>query len=282
MIDLRAIADAGAGDAALRADQAADRRHGGRRRAGRSRPIRGTCCRSSLNLVANAEQALAGRPAATLRLRVRADGDRVVADGHRQRPGARSGRGAAAVSAGDAAGRSVDGLGIGLAVSKWLTEQQGGTLTYARAADGGSVSTSRCLAGRTAPVGARRYEPLAPDGRRRVVRVGRRRCSAPPSRCSLSMSVVRLRFSRRAACRLLPPVFSRHRRISSRSSCDIDRREVDALRRGSSPARSSAAWPGVRIVLGQHRRADLRVARRSSRRRARWRFRAGGCCRATA
>jgi hypothetical protein len=40
------------------------------------------------------------------------------------------------------------------------------------------------------------------------------------SRCSLSMRVVRLSCSRRAACRLFPPVFSRHRRMSSRSSCD--------------------------------------------------------------
>ena len=34
------------------------------------------------------------------------------------------------------------------------------------------------------------------------------------------MSVVRLKFSRRAARRLFPPVFSSDLRISSRSSCD--------------------------------------------------------------
>ena len=95
----------------------------------------------ALNLVANAEQALAGRPGATLRLQVQRDAARttlsVIDNGPGLDPHVERRLFEAEVQSIDAP----DGLGIGLSVSKWLIEQQKGTLTYAREADGGSAFT---------------------------------------------------------------------------------------------------------------------------------------------
>ena len=93
-----------------------------------------------LNLIANAEQSLAGQAGAALRIVVTADGalTRVsVADNGPGLDEAAERRLFALPDYGAAGGA----LGIGLVVSKWLAEQQGGTLTYERPATGGSSFT---------------------------------------------------------------------------------------------------------------------------------------------
>jgi signal transduction histidine kinase len=95
----------------------------------------------ALNLVANAEKALSGRAGATLRVHVTRDGDRttmsVIDNGPGLDPAVERHLFVAEVQPiGE-----IDGLGIGLSVSKWLIEQQSGTLTYASVADGGSAFT---------------------------------------------------------------------------------------------------------------------------------------------
>jgi signal transduction histidine kinase len=94
-----------------------------------------------LNLVANAERALAGRSGATLRLHVRVDGERVSLSVSDNGPGLDPAMEARLFSAAPASVDATDGLGIGLGVSTWLAEQHGGTLTYARVPDGGSAFT---------------------------------------------------------------------------------------------------------------------------------------------
>ena len=95
----------------------------------------------ALNLVSNAEHALAGRTGGTLRLEVLTDGGRasltVTDNGSGLDPAVE----ARLFSSGPEQVDSVDGLGIGLAVSKWLLEQQGGSLAYAPADGGGSAFT---------------------------------------------------------------------------------------------------------------------------------------------
>jgi C4-dicarboxylate-specific signal transduction histidine kinase len=81
-----------------------------------------------LNLIVNAEQALAGTPAPRLRVAVARAGDRAeltVEDN--------------GLSAGDK--RDPYGLGIGLDVSKWLAEQQRGSLERTAFPTGGSKAT---------------------------------------------------------------------------------------------------------------------------------------------
>lgn len=80
----------------------------------------------ALNLIVNAEQALAGTPSAKLRVAV-----------------ARVGNGAELIVEDNSAGSAVkkEGLGIGLEVSKWIAEQQQGTLKRIMLPTGGSRAT---------------------------------------------------------------------------------------------------------------------------------------------
>ena len=95
----------------------------------------------ALNLIANAEKALAGRPGATLRLQVTRDAAQtalsVIDNGPGLDPDVERHLFEPEVQSTEA----IEGLGIGLSVSKWLMEEQSGTLTYARAAGGGSAFT---------------------------------------------------------------------------------------------------------------------------------------------
>jgi hypothetical protein len=85
------------------------------------------------------------------------------------------------------------------------------------------------------------------------------------SRCSLSISVVRLVFRSRAACRLFPPVFSSDRRISSRSSCDTDRhrngRPVGGGGGVCGPFRTPGSGPDVLKRCGLKAFLRLPIAR---------------------
>jgi C4-dicarboxylate-specific signal transduction histidine kinase len=95
----------------------------------------------ALNLVSNAEQALAGRTGGMLRLQVSTDGDRALLTVTDNGPGLDPRVEQRLFVGGPQPIDSADGLGIGLGVSKWLIEQQGGSLAYAPAAGGGSAFT---------------------------------------------------------------------------------------------------------------------------------------------
>jgi C4-dicarboxylate-specific signal transduction histidine kinase len=93
----------------------------------------------ALNLISNAEQVLAGRAGATLRLQVRQERDRASLTVIDNGPGLDPAVELRLLAPDPRPGESAEGLGIGLSVSGWLVRQQGGALTYARPAEGGSA-----------------------------------------------------------------------------------------------------------------------------------------------
>jgi two-component system C4-dicarboxylate transport sensor histidine kinase DctB len=96
----------------------------------------------ALNLVSNAEQALGGRTSATLRLQVRQEGGRALLDVTDNGAGIDPSVEPRLFLLDSLTAASADSaLGIGLGVSRWLIEEAGGTLSYARADAGGSTFT---------------------------------------------------------------------------------------------------------------------------------------------
>lgn len=92
-----------------------------------------------LNLVVNAEQALAGRAGATLAVRVTADDGAVAVSVEDNGPGLRADQIASAFTWPPAPARAPGCLGLGLFVSGALAARDGGTLTYAPGPEGGAA-----------------------------------------------------------------------------------------------------------------------------------------------
>ncbi len=92
-----------------------------------------------LNLLVNAEQALAGRTGAALTIRLAGDTDRVVVTVTDNGPGMTDARAASIFTWPPSPGSAAGGLGIGLLVSRDLVALDGGTLTYAAVAGGGAA-----------------------------------------------------------------------------------------------------------------------------------------------
>lgn len=92
-----------------------------------------------LNLLVNAEQALAGRAGATLTIQVDGDADWVTITVGDNGPGLTDAAAAALYAWPPGPGRAPDRLGIGLLVARDLVSRDGGTLTYAPVATGGAV-----------------------------------------------------------------------------------------------------------------------------------------------
>lgn len=91
-----------------------------------------------LNLVLNAEQALAGQPGGVIRLTVRG-GDPVTIEVADDGPGIEPARQAAIFGWPPGPGAVAGALGIGLQVTRALVEQAGGTLTLETPPDGGTL-----------------------------------------------------------------------------------------------------------------------------------------------
>ena len=92
-----------------------------------------------LNLLVNAEQALAARSGATLTVRVGVTTDRVIVTVADNGPGVPDAQAASLFTWPPRPGGAAGALGIGLLVSRELTARDGGTLTYARGDDGGAA-----------------------------------------------------------------------------------------------------------------------------------------------
>ena len=141
-------------------------------------------------------------------------------------------------------------MGLGLTAAKRLVRADGGTLTLRGPSPAVGVRcgpAERCLTGM----------PVATSAERARARRARSLLEliARLKRWSLSISVVRLNCSRRAACRLLPPVFSRQRTISSRSSCETT--EVKLMPSSGIATVAAAATRPAPDVLGQRARLDF-------------------------
>lgn len=92
-----------------------------------------------LNLIVNAEQALAGRAGATLAVRISADAGGVAVSVEDNGPGLRADQTASVFTWPPAPVLAPGCLGLGLFVSAALAARDGGTLTYAPGPEGGAV-----------------------------------------------------------------------------------------------------------------------------------------------
>lgn len=96
-----------------------------------------------LNLVINAEPALAVAPEARLQIRVSREGDQAAVDVEDNGSGVAPGEVDALFDASTVAPNEAGDLRIGLAVSRWLASRMNGHLTYAPAAGSGARFTLR-------------------------------------------------------------------------------------------------------------------------------------------
>ncbi len=92
-----------------------------------------------LNLFTNAEEALVGQSEGLITIRITSQGDTVVLSFTDNGPGCSAEAEKKLFRADLRPGDPQAGLGIGLNVSKWLAEQQGGTLEYQRVDAGGCI-----------------------------------------------------------------------------------------------------------------------------------------------
>lgn len=92
-----------------------------------------------LNLLVNAEQALADRSGAALTIHLGRDADRVTVTVADNGPGVSDDRAAALFAWPPSPGGAAGALGIGLLVSRELAARDGGTLTWAPAEGGGAA-----------------------------------------------------------------------------------------------------------------------------------------------